>query len=296
MLEIIPPPFGVENVVRACGTADSVQPLLDGVETLKTQEASYLAHVVGGTLDVFPKRPTAITDSIADAANSAYTSRLRSKASDARGFYDYMRLTAPNGLCPNCMVRDAAALDHHLPREHFPALAIQPSNLVPICTSCNLKKSSHVAANPSDRFLHPYFDRLGAWDWIRADVVEVEGSPLIFRIAPHASWDSITEDRVRRHVERFDLLHLFGEKAAALLGNLRVAFESHWTDAPEGAREARVALEASRLARSHAAKGRAPWQAAAFTAWSESAWFCDRGWRTVDDESVLRAALASLKM
>lgn len=63
-------------------------------------------------------------------------------------------------LCPSCGEPGRPnTLDHYLPKEDFPHLAVTPLNLVPMCDGCQGKKGTKTggAAQPK-WFLHPYFD------------------------------------------------------------------------------------------------------------------------------------------
>lgn len=63
---------------------------------------------------------------------------------------------AKNGKCSYCQVSRANTLDHFLPKEKFPLLALTPWNLIPCCSECNLsigEKNSDLNSRP---LIHPY--------------------------------------------------------------------------------------------------------------------------------------------
>jgi hypothetical protein len=253
--------------------------------TLSSIEADYAAAVEAAGAASFSTSVYGLTPDTKEQVDWAYSNRILNKRSRAREYYNLLRLNAPDGICPNCAVRDSAALDHYLPREIFPELAIQPLNLVPICTACNTAKSANVSTASSDQFLHPYFDDLGTSRWLVAQVVQQIPTATTFSIARATEWDDVLYARVIRHFERYDLPDLFAKKSAGLLANHRLAFETLFAENPdEGARI--VSREALRLADSHGAAGVNPWKSAAFRAWSESDWFCNGGWRIPDDVAL----------
>ena len=215
------------------------------------------------------------------------------KRGRGRDYYDEIQNLAPGGTFPNCMARDAAALDHYLPRAHFPVVALQPTNLLPMCTACNGSKLGKVATVAHEQFLHPYFDRLGGSDWLGVTVREEPSSPVVFSVVRPTRWDDQLHARVVKHFERYGLSGLYGKKAAALLGNYRLAFETLFTDAPEGGGPNMVAREAARFSASYESEGQYPWAAAALRGWSESSWFCNGGWR-IEQDTPLADAIARL--
>ncbi|GLR05948.1 hypothetical protein GCM10007906_35360 [Vibrio hyugaensis] len=62
--------------------------------------------------------------------------------------------------CPCCSIGPADELDHHLPRSIYKSLALYSSNLVPMCHKCNNKKRTAAGTEPSNSFLHIYYDKV----------------------------------------------------------------------------------------------------------------------------------------
>lgn len=65
--------------------------------------------------------------------------------------------------CPICGSPSIGTLDHYLPKEDFPEFSILPSNLLPACSLCNsgAKGRTFKGGAAGERFLHPYYDKLG---------------------------------------------------------------------------------------------------------------------------------------
>lgn len=70
-------------------------------------------------------------------------------------------------VCPYCgMIRnpsfdgDRMPIDHYLPKSEWPELTLIPTNLVPVCDSCNsrLKKEQALGIDGFRLFLHPFYD------------------------------------------------------------------------------------------------------------------------------------------
>lgn len=238
-------------------------------------ETEFVASMASPAIWDFEQARPGVDVETAKRVSRAYESKLVSKKGDARPFYDALRIAAKDGKCPNCMARDASALDHYLPREKYPAMAMQPTNLAPICTGCNTIKRQDVASAAEDQFLHPYFDKLGSEPWLSADVQELPSSPLTFSTLRPDAWDDVLFARVEGHFSRYKLGKLFATHSSSLLGNLRVLFQEEYVTGGPTA----VARMATRLQNSYNRPGLSPWAVAAFKAWSTSDWFCNGGWR-----------------
>ncbi|MBY5523567.1 HNH endonuclease [Rhizobium leguminosarum] len=76
------------------------------------------------------------------------------------------RIRSRGGLkcCPMCGSPMTGSLDHYLPKEVYPEFSIYSKNLVPACPACNsgTKGLTYHGKEPSERFLHPYFDKMAS--------------------------------------------------------------------------------------------------------------------------------------
>jgi len=202
-----------------------------------------------------------------------YTQRMAKSRAPGRDIYDEIFASAPSGRCPLCMQRFVATLDHHLPKAHYPALAVAPLNLIPACSDCNKAKLDAVPATAEDVPLHPYYDDLGDEVWLTAIVVECRPSALRFEIARSGAWDDTLFARVKRHFRSLGLAALFASEAAEELLHIRHQLEILRNADPEdGVRD-----ELERRAASCAVARINGWRSAAYSAWSGSDWFCDGG-------------------
>ena len=84
-----------------------------------------------------------------------YTQRMAKSGAPGRDVYDTIFASSPAGRCPLCMQRSVTTLDHHLPKAHFPSLAVVPLNLIPACSDCNKAKLDVVPATAEEVPLHP---------------------------------------------------------------------------------------------------------------------------------------------
>lgn len=124
--------------------------------------------------------------------------------------------------CPLCGSGDATTLDHHLPKDDYRALAINPRNLVPSCQTCNRAKGT-LAALAGQGMIHAYYQAIPAVTFLKANVTYAAGSlKVVFSIdptdLPPALADRLTFqlDRMKlteRHPDSINIF-LFGQKVA----------------------------------------------------------------------------------
>lgn len=208
---------------------------------------------------------------------AVYTQRMVPKKSPGRTAYDTLMSLAPAGKCPLCAHRDASTLDHHLPKSHYPVLAVTPLNLVPSCKDCNTAKLVNLPTTASEETLHPYFDDIDSDRWLFAQVQTTTPASLRFFVGPPGHWDSVLSARIHLHFETFGLGSLYAAQGADELVNIRHQLQMIHTAG--GAAYVRDELlfraESARAVRVNG------WRASAFEALAESTWFCDGGFMAV---------------
>ena len=205
---------------------------------------------------------------------AVYDNRMARRGSVGRPLYDRLQSAAPQGRCPLCGQRTVSTLDHYLPKAKFPVLAVVPANLVPACLDCNKAKLDAVATAAEDQTLHPYFDDVDRDSWLAAVIVEELPASLVFSVRRCASWDNITDARVRTHFKIFKLGELYGSHAAEELLNIR--YQLCELGGAGGAVAVRTHLQEQ--AKSRAAHQVNSWQTAMYRALAASDWFCTGGY------------------
>jgi hypothetical protein len=202
-----------------------------------------------------------------------YTQRMAKSGAPGRAIYDEIFSSSPQGRCPLCAQRPVATLDHHLPKAHYPALAVTPLNLVPSCSDCNKAKLSAVPQNATEVGLHPYYDEIDDEVWLAARVVETAPAALRFHVVTPAGRDRVLAARVKNHFQTLGLGKLYASEAAEELVNIRHQLVEMHRDG--GLEVVRSELE-TRAASCSLAR-RNGWRAATYNAWAASDWFCDAG-------------------
>jgi len=124
--------------------------------------------------------------------------------------------------CPLCGSGDATTLDHHLPKDDYRALSINPRNLVPSCQPCNRAKGT-LAPVAGQGLIHAYFQALPDVTFLIAQATYADGSlTFTFSIDPaglppalHARLE-FQLDRLKineRHPDAINIF-LFSQKTA----------------------------------------------------------------------------------
>lgn len=204
---------------------------------------------------------------------AVYTQRMVRKGAPGRDIYDSLFTSAPQGKCPLCGHRTVSTLDHHLPKAHYPALAVAPLNLVPACSDCNKSKLAGIPANANEETLHPYFDDIDGDRWLVAEVVHTHPAALRFSVEAPVHWSPVLATRVAWHFQVLGLGRLYSAEAADELLNIR--HQLHSLHASGGA--ALVQVELQERAESCQEARRNGWRAATYEAFANSDWFCDGG-------------------
>lgn len=204
---------------------------------------------------------------------AVYTQRMAKKSAPGRDAYDELFISALNGKCPLCGHRTVSTLDHHLPKAHYPVLAVVPLNLVPACGDCNKSKLAVLPTSPNQETLHPYYDNVDGDRWLFAEVVVSTPAALRYRVQAPAHWSVVLADRVALHFKTLGLGALYSAESADELMNIRGQLET--IHAAGGS--ALVETELRERATSCRRARMNGWRTAAFEALADSAWFCDGG-------------------
>lgn len=241
---------------------------------IQLAQQEYLAR--GGKAELYLTPPAAEVSYGAATVTQGEMSRIYSgtlsrKGSPARrAYYDALRAAAPYAMCPSCSQRTVSTLDHYLPKQHHPALAITPLNLIPNCAECNKTKQAYLADQPDKQLLHPYFDGVEDGLWLHADVVLGDPPSLTFRATPPTEWPLTKQERVRAHFRVLKLNELYVAHASRLIAD--IGYRLNQLRDQGGA--AVVATHLAEEADTRRRRATNSWEIAAFTALSQSPQFC----------------------
>lgn len=203
-----------------------------------------------------------------------YTGTLARLESPARPYYDAIRASAPNDICPYCGQRTVDSLDHYLPKSLYPALAVTPINLVPACSACNKTKLDFQPTDAKELILHPYYDDVPKDIWLKARVLDVGGKPVLEYFAdPPSTWPTPWASRVKAHLDTLKLPTLYALHAAEELVNNRHSLQNLHLSGGAVA----VKAHCREVQGSRQAAYLNSWQAACYGALVDSDWFCASG-------------------
>lgn len=279
MLNVVRPEEDAGTLFAACAarTRDVARRnvLLAQRANVEARAELYSDYANLGTL--FELEPE-VPNGIAPAELSGLYDRALVRGGE-RPTYLKLRGRARYNRCPLCAQRDVKTLDHYLPKDGFPELAVVPLNLVPSCFECNHAKLAYLAGQADQLLFHPFYDDWSAYRLVRATIIVGPRVTTSFAIRNPPGADVDLVRRAERHFEELGLGALYEEHAAVELverkGMFRTTFES---DGAEGLRD-----ELTREARSRRLFNRNSWQSALYRALARSDAFCDGGFEQIDE-------------
>ncbi|WP_371639768.1 HNH endonuclease [Streptomyces virginiae] len=280
MWRVDPPNYSASFSFRTCigkiRDPDLKKRLQEAEAEVVAAAESYAAAAELVTLHALVRKDFLLGEVTKAEMTAVYKNSMAKKLAPGRFIYDSIKLAAKGGRCPLCGQRTVTTLDHHLPKALYPALSVDPLNLVPACADCNKLKLDKAPGSSGEETLHPYFDNVEDSPWLRAEVVEVSPAAFKFYVDPPGDWSQTLIDRVRLHFKTFGLGELYVSQAADELLNIRYGLNQLFNANPsEGSQNVRLHLmeqaESRRQARINS------WQTATYAAMAESAWFCAGG-------------------
>jgi hypothetical protein len=281
MLKLDPPRRSARESFVACISRvrePGLRARLEGVEdAIVANSGAFEAAAAAQSLHQIARHAT-VEGTVSRAEMEAvYVQRMAKKGAPGRAIYEELISAPAHGRCPICAQRSVTTLDHHLPKAHYPALAVAPVNLVPSCSDCNKAKLAGSPRTAVDVTLHPYFDDVDANCWLFAEVVETRPAALRFFVDAPVELGDLLAERLKNHFGTFDLARLYAAEAAEELLNVR--YQLNLLHETGGADEVRAHLveeaESRRRARLNG------WRTATYAAWAESDWFCSGGFAPV---------------
>jgi hypothetical protein len=197
---------------------------------------------------------------------------------------EYLMLRAPRGRCPMCGMRQAATLDHYLPKSPFPEYSVLLKNLVPCCYECNFSKKESVTGAGGERFFHPYYDIMPEECLLVADVSVTDTVIVTYAITDGGEADVELTKNLQYHFKRLDLgIHYQAETNSELfdrVGAFDRTFQAGGT--PALTDSLRAEAESTR-----AERGTNNWRVALYDSLANSKDFCAGGYtKLVEDGSI----------
>lgn len=278
MRKLAPPPLKAKGIFGVCArsvqSAEFQTRLLGAIPEITSAEQQYATLAPCASLHKFPAKDHVGDWVMGAEMETLYTGTLARLESTARPYYDAIRASAPNDICPYCGQRTVDTLDHYLPKSLYPALAVTPINLVPACSACNKTKLDFQPPNAQDLILHPYYDDVPKDIWLKARVLNVGEKPVLEYFAdPPSTWPTLWASRVSAHLSTLKLTILYASHAAEELVSNRQSLQNLHLSGGAAA----VKAHCREIQGSRQAAYLNCWQAACYGALFDSNWFCTSG-------------------
>lgn len=210
-----------------------------------------------------------------------YTNKFVPKDSPGRSVYNIIFESPKFGVCPLCSHRGVKTLDHYLPKAHYPALSVTPSNLIPSCYECNLAKLTDISyplTCSEEEILHPYFDNVEKEKWLIAEVKHLSPPVIVFSVKKPDNWDELLFKRTECHFRSLSLNDLYSTQASLMLSNIHHLVRKKYS---EGGKNG-VQFFLLENEESYRLNNQNSWQTAFFNALGNDDWFCSGGFEMLE--------------
>ncbi|TCI39349.1 hypothetical protein EVJ29_01560 [Exiguobacterium sp. SH4S7] len=212
-----------------------------------------------------------------------YKDKLSKDGQPARIYYNHLMDLSLDSMCTACGYRPADTLDHVLAQTKFPAFSINPLNLVPMCIACNKKKNSDKSDGKDFNAIHPYYDDIEDFLWLKARLEEEVPFEINFEVDELASEDKELMKRICNHFDKFALNKMYriyaGTEISAIIYDLQEIFN--------GGNSTALKDELDRSKRKRKGIYKNTWQFAFYEELSTNEWFLNEMLK-LDITSILK--------
>lgn len=215
--------------------------------------------------------------------NNLYTDKLSKDGQPARKYYNKIMDLSLDSMCTACGYRPADTLDHVLAKTKFPAFSINPLNLIPMCIACNKKKSSKKSEGKDFNAIHPYYDDIEEFIWLKAKLEEKVPFEMNFVVNELANEDTELMKRISNHFEKFALNKLYKIYAATEIS--AIIYDLH--EIFVVGNSAALKDELNRSKRKYQRIYKNTWQFAFYEELSNNEWFLNEMLK-LDTKSILK--------
>lgn len=189
-------------------------------------ENSYDREASNGTLSNIRVNDLTNTYATRDEFVKVYTDKFVKKDHLARNYYDKIMLIAHLGKCPYCGQRNVSTLDHYLDKKKYPKYTVTPYNLIPSCSDCNKTKLSDNPEESGKYYVHPYYDKVDQFSWLKAKVFYKKPLVVEFYIERNDEIETETMNRICYHFSKLNLRLLYSIEAINELNNKTFRLEN----------------------------------------------------------------------
>ncbi|MCD8326160.1 MAG: hypothetical protein LUC90_05605 [Lachnospiraceae bacterium] len=200
-----------------------------------------------------------------------YSQKFVSKGQRNRDYYDKIRSSAPNGICPYCQQNMVDTLDHFLPKSKYVTFTVTPFNLVPVCAHCNKDKLASTFSSYAEQPFHPYYDDFDDCIWLKAKMIEHKEITFQFYADPPENIEPVKAERIKRSFSDggFGLNNIYKVHAAEVY---QVCFKGIKSLYDKGGKE--LAVESlSENVKNERSINKNSWKAAMYQAMIDCNWY-----------------------
>ena len=187
----------------------------------------------------------------------------------------FLTALSRNSRCPLCERAQVCALDHFLPKNHFPEYSILADNLIPVCERCNRLKGDECDRTDGLLMFHAYFDDFPDKEILFTEISVDNTVSIRYSLRRGDEIDNFTFERVEKQFTTLGLFDFYQMEAVAeLTDQVDLYDETYDSFGDSGLRST-----LSALARGAERKGVNHWKAALYRALSRNIEFCSGGYR-----------------
>lgn len=190
------------------------------------------------------------------------------------------RLMLAADRCPCCGISVVTDLDHHLPNSVYKPLSVYSSNLIPFCHKCNNKKRAHASTDPSEQFVHVYYDEVPEdVQFLVAGTSLLNGALIVNYTVVHVDeMDGELYERINFQINRIQLNIRLKQEVNIFLFSFLVSLDGAYGG---GGNAVTVAELLDSYAEYFSRKmGLNDWRTALLISLSNNEEFCDGGFRS----------------
>jgi len=280
MKRINPPNFSVAEVYPLC-ISKVRNPALKNrlslcIPSIETAEAEFVSIKPTNQLFKIARENVVNLNVPKSELIKVYTDRMVKADSPGRKYYNKIFLSANNGVCPFCEDRLVSTLDHYLAKSHYPKLTVTPLNLIPACHECNKAKTSDFPKISSEEFIHPYFDDISRYSWLKAKIVTKEPLTLEYTVVNNPNYSPLLNQRIKFHFKNMNLANLYSLRAISEI----IIFKSNIKNFTEKYSSLEIKDLISINYKSQFEMNKNHWRTAFYEALINDKWFISTGYKT----------------
>lgn len=204
----LPKPDSIDVFNNILESRQKYQVFFDAISDDWSEQVELYLKISGDPNCIFPldlRNYTRNEDEAKLRKNTLINLYSPKKEDDLHSILEQMRRHHGLLVCPSCGDSGApGTLDHYLPKDVFPELAIVLANLTPMCSDCQQEKGTeYLSVNGFKKYIHPYYDNI-TFPVIQLEILPPFKTP-IFNLSVCSALSDELFDLVSNHIEGLEL-------------------------------------------------------------------------------------------